>query len=112
RRISAYETRNFSEATVIEDPGTRSQGQSVLLRKYDEANRKSQQVDAWVQMTPIEPVSITPAGGYKWIQYPGDNPVDPAGGRSSFLGVQGETSWKIGRASCRERVEISVGAGS
>jgi MtrB/PioB family decaheme-associated outer membrane protein len=96
RRISAYETHNFSQATVIEDPGSTSQGQSVLLRKFDEANRNTQQVDAWVQMTPFETLTITPAGGYKWIQYPGGDPVDPAGGRGTFHGVQSETSWNIG----------------
>jgi MtrB/PioB family decaheme-associated outer membrane protein len=96
RRISAYETRNFSEATVIEAPGSTTQGQSVLLRKFDENNRNVQQVDAYLQLTPIEAVSITPTGGYKWIQYPAGDPVDPAGGRSNFLGVQGETIWNIG----------------
>jgi len=96
RRISAYNTRNFSEDTVIEEQGTRSQGQSVLLRKFDEGNRNIQQVDAFLQITPHETVSITPSGSYKWTQYPLDDPVDPAGGRSNFLGVQNQTAWNVG----------------
>jgi MtrB/PioB family decaheme-associated outer membrane protein len=96
RRISEYDTRNLSNATTIEEPGGQTQGQSVLLRKFDENNRNVQEVDAWVQLTPIETLSITPTANYKWIQYPLDNPVDPAGGRSNFLGVQNQTSWNLG----------------
>ena len=112
RRISAYETRNFSQATIIEDEGTRSQGQSVLLRKFDENNRNVQEVDAFVQINPVDPVTVTPSGSYKWIQYPLGNPVDPAGTRGNFLGVQNQTSWNTGIDLTwvpSERLSVSAG---
>jgi MtrB/PioB family decaheme-associated outer membrane protein len=112
RRISRYETRNFSQLTVIEDEGTRSQGQSVLLRKFDEANRNVQEVDVYAQITPTDPVTITPSGSYKWIQYPLDDPVDPAGTRGHFLGVQNQTAWNAGidvTWTPSERIALSAG---
>ena len=54
RRISNYNTRAHSEHAVAEeDPQAASQGQSVLLRKFDEAERNRQQVDLILQITPL-----------------------------------------------------------
>src|SRR5262245_60344753 len=118
QRISNYDTANFSERTVIEEPGTPSQGQSVLLRKFDEAERNRQAVQLYVQITPLETVSITPS-----VQYYYDNflnsetpllSVDPAGNgqRSPFLGVQNGSGWQAGidvNWAPVERFSISIG---
>ena len=114
RRISSYNTRAFAEHTVVEDPGTQSQGQSVLLRKYDEAERNRQQVDAYLQITPLDTLAITPVATYYFDNYPSGNPlaVDPAGGRSNFLGVQEASGWTIGMDvswTPHERVTLAAG---
>jgi len=116
RRISNYDTRNFSEHTVIEDPGTVSQGQSVLLRKFDEAQRNRQEVDAYLQITPLDTLTITHAGTWYLDTYPGSEnallPVDPAGGRSNFLGVQTASGFTAGMDvswTPNERITLAAG---
>jgi hypothetical protein len=98
RRIGEYDTRAHAEHTVVEEETGSTQGQSVLLRKYDESNRNTQQVDLFVQISPIETLTITPNGSYRWTDYlnPSPRAVDPAGGRSDFLGVQQADSWTAG----------------
>ena len=99
RRISNYNTRAHSEHAVAEaDEAAIVQGQSVLLRKFDEAERNLQKVDLFLQFTPLDTLTITPTGSYSWTNYLDANPVDPAGGgqRSPFLGVQEATAWTAG----------------
>jgi len=112
RRISNYNTRAFAELTVVEDPGGVTQGQSVLLRKFDEAERNRQQVDLYLQFTPVDTLSITPTASYKWDDYLKPTVVDPAGGTATFLGVDTQTSWSAGIDlgwSPWERVSFSAG---
>ena len=70
RRISNYNTRAHAEHAVAEeDPSTVTQGQSVLLRKFDEAERNRQQVDLFLQITPLETLTITPTASYMFDNY-------------------------------------------
>jgi len=115
RRISNYNTRAHAEHAVLEeDPAGVSQGQSVLLRKFDQAERNRQQVDLFLQITPLDTLTVTPTASYRWDNYLDGNPVDPAGAgqRSPFLGVQEGTSWTAGMDVAwapHERVSFAAG---
>jgi MtrB/PioB family decaheme-associated outer membrane protein len=71
RRISEYNTFAHLEHTVIEDvtPDEQAQGQSPLLRKYDEADRDRHRVDLLLQFTPLETLTVSPTIGYRNDDY-------------------------------------------
>src|SRR5262245_31777579 len=96
RRIGLYNTNANADNANEAEPGSVTQPQSVLLRKFDESNRNTQQVDLYLQFTPHETLTITPTGSYQWINYLSGDPVDPAGGRSNFLGAQEGSNWTAG----------------
>jgi len=87
---------------VIEDPIAVTQGQSVLLRKYDESERNRQAVQLYLQFMPLETLTITPTANYFYDNYlDSQTPllsVDPAGKgqRSPFLGVRNGSGWQVG----------------
>ena len=87
RRIEEYNTRAHAEHSVVEDPGSPAalQGQSLLLRKFDEAERNRQKAELQLQITPLETLSITPTVAYRWDDY-----------IRSTLGLQQETAWSAG----------------
>jgi len=87
RRISEYNTFAHLEHTVIEDvtPDEQAQGQSVLLRKYDEADRDRQRVDLLLQFAPTDVITITPSAGYRNDDY-----------YNSPLGLQHAEAWSLG----------------
>jgi MtrB/PioB family decaheme-associated outer membrane protein len=88
RRIDDYDTFAHLEHTVVEeDPGpdARAQGQSVLLRKFDEGERDRQRVDLLLQLTPTELVTASVTGGYRMDDY-----IDSA------LGLQEAEAWSAG----------------
>jgi hypothetical protein len=86
RRISQYNTFAHLEHTVTEDPGGAAEaGQSVFLRKFDEADRNRQKVDAQLQFTLGNSFTATPSVGYH-----SDNFID------TQLGLQQETGWVAG----------------
>ena len=85
RRILKYNTRAHAEHTVDEDATAAAAGQSLLLRKYDEAERDRQRADLLVQITPLETLTITPALGYRADDY-----------IASRLGVQHAITWSAG----------------
>ena len=85
RRIDDYKTRAHAEHTVVEDPGAAAAGQSLLLRKFDEADRDRQKVEAQLQFTLGQGFTATPSAAYHW-----DNYYD------SPLGLQDENGWSIG----------------
>jgi MtrB/PioB family decaheme-associated outer membrane protein len=85
RRIHDYHTRAHLEHTVVEDPVAATQGQSLLLRKFDQADRDRHRFDALLQLSPVDTVSIAPTFGYRWDDY-----VD------SPLGLQEEEAWIAG----------------
>lgn len=85
RRIDEYHTAAHLEHAVVEDPGAAAQGQSLLLRKFDEAERDRQQVELLLHFTPVDTLTISPIGRYRWDDY-----VD------SILGLQREESWAVG----------------
>jgi len=86
RRISTYNTFAHLEHTVTEDPGGAAEaGQSVFLRKFDEADRNRQKVDAQLQFTLGNSFTATPSVGYH-----SDNFID------TQLGLQQETGWVAG----------------
>jgi MtrB/PioB family decaheme-associated outer membrane protein len=67
RRISNYNTFAHLAHTVLEEESLQEempQFQSVLLRKYDEANRDRNQVDLLVQLAPLDTVTFTPTLRY------------------------------------------------
>jgi MtrB/PioB family decaheme-associated outer membrane protein len=112
-RISNYNTRAHAEHSVVEDPAAVTQGQSVLLRKFDEAERNRQRVDALLQITPLETLSITPTASYIFDDYLSKPPVDPSGtGRQEFLGVQQSVGWTAGMDMTwapSERISFTAG---
>ncbi len=86
RRINLYNTRAHAEHTTLEEDFTAStQGQSVLLRKFDEGERDRQRIDLLVQLMPTETLTATPTVGWRYDDYV-----------SSPLGLQQETSWSAG----------------
>ena len=87
RKISDYNTDAYVQHSVIEeDPSSLAgQGQSLLLRKFDEANRNRQRIDLMLQFTPIETLTISPIGGYRYDDYP-----------DSALGLQSAETWSLG----------------
>ena len=85
RRIDDYHTRAHAEHAVEEDPGAAAQGQSLLLRKYDEGERDRQRIDALVNLMPLESLTFTPAFGWRYDDY-----------IASRLGLQSETAWSAG----------------
>ncbi len=114
RRISNYDTLAPQRGQSIpEDPAANTRGQSVLLRKYDEAERNRQRVDLMVQVTHTDTLSITPTASYIFDDYLSKPPVDPAGtGRREFLGVQKAVGWTAGvdlSWSPVERLSITAG---
>jgi MtrB/PioB family decaheme-associated outer membrane protein len=66
RRISNYNTFAHLIHTSIETDiaSAAAVSQSLLLRKFDEADRDRQRVDLLLQFTPIDPLSITPTFSY------------------------------------------------
>jgi MtrB/PioB family decaheme-associated outer membrane protein len=85
RRIDQYNTRAHAEHAVVEDEVAAAQGQSLLLRKFDEAERNRQKVELQLQITPLETLSITPTVAYRWDDY-----------IRSSLGLQEENAWSAG----------------
>lgn len=66
-------------------PSAFAQAQSVLLRKYDEANRRLYRGDLGVELTPAGPVSVGLMGGYWYADY-----------YDSPLGVRDSWAWNAG----------------
>ena len=85
RRISEYNTRAHAEHSVVEDEAAAAAGQSLLLRKFDEADRNRQKVDGQLQFTFGNFFTATPSAAYHYDDY-----------YSSPLGLQSETGWSAG----------------
>jgi MtrB/PioB family decaheme-associated outer membrane protein len=89
RDISNYNTQAH-EAHVVQDVegeefGLNLQGQSILLRKFDEADRTRDRVEILASITPIETLNFTTT--YSLIQ---DN------FNKSSLGLQESRGWSLG----------------
>src|SRR3990170_4578947 len=63
RRINLYNTHAHIEHTVLEDAAALSQGQTALLRKFDQGERDRQRLDLLLQFTPTDTLTITPTAG-------------------------------------------------
>jgi len=101
RRISNYNTRAHAEHSVLEDPTAALAGQSVLLRKFDEAERDRQKVEGQLQFTLSDAFTVTPSASYHWDDYV-----------NSTLGLQQETGISAGIDLTwrpAERVSFSAG---
>ena len=87
RRIDQYNTTAHLEHTVVEEltPSAIAQGQSALLRKFDEADRDRQRLDLLLQLMPTEALTTTLSGG--WTR--DDHLRSP-------LGLQDATGWSAG----------------
>ena len=88
RRISDYNTFAHPEHSVLEenDPASLlSQGQSTLLRKFDEADRNTQRVTFQMDLTPTDVITVTPNATYRWDDY-----------YDSALGLQTAETWSAG----------------
>jgi hypothetical protein len=71
RRIGDYDTFAHIAHTVVEelDADARAQSQSVLLRKFDEADRNRQRIDLTLDLTPVEGLSVSPTFSYRFDDY-------------------------------------------
>jgi MtrB/PioB family decaheme-associated outer membrane protein len=87
RRISEYNTFAHHEHVVLEEEGAAAvlQGQSTLLRKFDEADRDRQRVDLLLQMFPLDTVTASVSGGWSKDDY-----------INSPLGLQQAVNWSAG----------------
>jgi MtrB/PioB family decaheme-associated outer membrane protein len=87
RRISEYNTFAHLAHTVVEEPtpDEQAQGQSVLLRKFDEGERDRHRVDLLVSLMPTDVISITPAFSYRHDDY-----------KDSALGLQKAEAYSAG----------------
>ena len=92
RRINAYNTRAHAEHTVIEDPAAAAQGQSLLLRKFDEGERDRHKVSLDLQFTPLETLTVTPVFAWRYDDY--DFNYAPV--NNEQLGLLDEKSWSAG----------------
>src|SRR5574337_131760 len=105
RRINRYNTRAHALHETAEEDATSTQGQSFLLRKFDEAERDRHRVDLLVQFMPTDTFTVTPTVGYRF-----DNYLRSAG--SSTLGLREETNWSAGMDfnwTPAERVSLFAG---
>jgi MtrB/PioB family decaheme-associated outer membrane protein len=85
RRINRYNTRADVQNSTVEDPALAQEGQSVLLRKFDEADRDRHKAELQLQVTPSSAFSVTPTLGYRHDDFV-----------TSPLGLQHETAWSAG----------------
>ena len=105
RRIAEYNTFAHHQHTVLEDETGAQliQGQSTLLRKFDEANRDRQRVDLLLQFFPLETLTASITGSWRYDEYLHSN-----GG----LGLQQATNWSAGFDvgwTPSERVALTAG---
>ena len=92
RRINKYNTRAHVEHSVIEDPATLLQGQSTLLRKFDEAERDRHKIELLLQIMPTDAFTFTPTFAWRYDDF--DMGYAPKGVEQ--LGLLDETSWSAG----------------
>jgi hypothetical protein len=87
RRIAEYDTFAHHEHTVLEEETASqlAQGQSTLLRKFDEADRDRQRVDLLLQFFPLDTLTASITGSWRADDY-----------LHSPLGLQQATSWSAG----------------
>ena len=86
RRISGYNTFAFRTHTGDHDlEDLIASDQSLLLRKFDEANRDSQRVALLMDLTPTDVVTISPNATYRYDDY-----------YDSTLGLQKVETWSAG----------------
>ena len=84
RRINEYNTRAHAEHAVVEDAAAALAGQSLLLRKFDEADRDQQKIEGQLQFT-FSNFSATPTAAWYFNNYV-----------NSPLGLQEAKSWSAG----------------
>jgi MtrB/PioB family decaheme-associated outer membrane protein len=87
RRIDTYNTAAHLAHTVVEEltASDVAQSQSLLLRKYDEAERDRQRLDLTLQLTPTDVFSTALTGSWRNDDY-----------LRSPLGLQDATTWSAG----------------
>jgi MtrB/PioB family decaheme-associated outer membrane protein len=87
RRGSDYNTfAHLQHAVEDEDlAGAQPQGQSTLLRKFDQADRIRNRVDLLAQLSPREDVTLTFTGGYAQNDYD-----------DTTLGLTDDERWSVG----------------
>jgi len=83
RRYGTYDTGQF-----VLVPGLFADQFATNLRRFDEANRNRQKVDAQVDITPVKNLTISPNFAMRWDDYP-----DPV---ANPLGVRSDHSWNAG----------------
>jgi MtrB/PioB family decaheme-associated outer membrane protein len=103
RRLNNYVTEAHEAHTVFEDPSLppATTGQSLLLRKFYEADFNKNKAELMVQIMPVDTLTITPTLSYSNTDY-----ID------SPLGMQQTDGWSAGvdvSWAPFERVSLSVG---
>lgn len=95
-------------------PGFSGTGaQTYQLRKFNQADRNRHRVDLMVQFTPVDELSISPSGSYKFdnyiasgLQHDGNTPANQQ------LGLQNVVSWSAGldiNWTPSDRISFSTG---
>ncbi|MBI2216121.1 MAG: MtrB/PioB family decaheme-associated outer membrane protein [Candidatus Rokubacteria bacterium] len=87
RRINRYDTfAHLAHSVTPEElEADAPQAQSVLLRKFDQADRDRDRVDLLAQISPLDTLVITPTVGVRKDDY-----------KNSRLGLQDDESWVAG----------------
>jgi MtrB/PioB family decaheme-associated outer membrane protein len=100
RRLNEYVTQAHAEHSVVEDE-TVTTGQSLLLRKFHEADFNRNKAELMFQIMPVDTLTITPTLSYSNTDY-----ID------SPLGMQQTDGWSAGvdvSWTPFERVTLSAG---
>jgi MtrB/PioB family decaheme-associated outer membrane protein len=87
RRVGYYNTASPARASAPEELGasTLNLGQSLLLRKFDEADRNRQQIDILLQLFATDSLTASVTGSWKDDDY-----------YNSTYGLQHGTNWSAG----------------
>jgi hypothetical protein len=100
RRLNEYVTSAHAEHAVVEEE-TVNTGQTLLLRKFHEADFNRNKAELMVQIMPVDTLTITPTGSYSTTDY-----ID------SPLGMRQTEGWSAGvdvSWTPFERVTLSAG---
>ncbi len=96
RRGDAYNTNAFLKNNADDPPGFQG-AQNFQMRKFNEADRNRQMVTLTTQVTPMERLSFSPSGSYKFDEYIASGMYQNGNTRNQVtLGLQEVVGWSAG----------------